>query len=402
MSTARKSQPAVAHVAGLRPLRAVTVLLLLAGLALNFASGCRPSPAPAAPAPPPEVEFILPLRQTVVDFEEFSGRTAASETVELRSRVSGYLLKVNFEDGAWVREGETLFEIDARSFRAEVERATAAIEQLKARIDRLRRQENRAQQLLATNAVSQDSYELLRSDLDESIAGLDAALATRELAALNLAFTKVQAPISGRISRRMVDAGNLIRADESILATIVTSDPLHVFFDMNERTVLRTRRLQAEGNPEVSGGSAASGGLGTVVRIALADESTYVREAVVDFIDNHVDPQTGTLRFRATLRNQGDLLAPGLFVRVWFPIGGPHEALTVPEEALASDQGQRCVYVVDDNDQIVYRRIRAGMLVDGRRVVESGLDDGERVVVTGLQRIRPGKKVVAKESVSDR
>lgn len=358
-------------------------------LLMGTTTGCNRANAVATtPAKTPEVEvkFVRPTQDIVTDFEEFNGRTHATETVDIRARVSGYLDHVRFDDGAIVNEGDLLFEIDPRSYKAEVERTAAAIEQLQVRIERLQRQDRRAQQLIQSNAISEEAYDLLQTELNEAVAAHAAAIASHELADLNLEFTTIEAPISGQISRRLVDKGNLVRNDETLLATIVKTNPLYVYFDVSERTLLRLRRLQQSN----TGGTQEP----IQVQIALADETEFSRTATVDFADNHVDPLTGTLRMRATVDNAQGLLAPGLFVRLRFPIGAPHPALLVPEEALATDQGQRCLYVIDDDEKIVYRRVQVGALREGRRVILDGITAVDRIVVTGLQRIRPGAKVI--------
>ncbi len=362
--------------------------ILIVGCGLSWISGCTPVPATAAKAVAPTVEYVLPTEETVREYEIFNGRTAAAESVDIRARVGGYLLNISFADGAIVEKGDVLFQLDARGFQAEADRAAASLEQLKVRIERLRKQDSRAQQLLLSNTISPDAFDQLHSELNEAIASLGAADATLKLAKLNVEYSKIQSPISGKISRRLVDVGNLVSADDSVLATIVTTDPLHIYFDMNERTALKTRRSQYEGQ--------SSGEIGLKVDIGLADETGFLHEAVVNFVDNHIDFATGTLRLRAELPNSDNLLTPGLFVRVQYPIGKPHQALLIPEESLATDQGQRCVYVVDDEDKIAYRRVSVGPLNAGRRVIETGLQPNERVVVKGLQRVRTGDKVNGK------
>ncbi len=221
----------------------------------------------------------------------------------------------------------------------------------------------------------------------------EAAKASLETAQLNLSFTKIASPITGRISRRLVDPGNLVRADETPLANIVSVDPIYAYFDIDERTALRLRRLILDGKlPGVQEGKMN-------VQLALADEDQFLVTGTIDFFDNQIEAGTGTLRLRAVIRNERGLLSPGLFVRVRIPIGVPHAALLVREESLGTDQGQRFIYVVDEQNQIDYRRVKVGFLSDGKRVIESGLKPGERVVVTGLQRVRPGAKVEPKSFV---
>lgn len=361
------------------------MLAAIALLASCFV-GCKPPETPKAPKPA-EVFVATPTQQTVTDQEEFTGRTHAKETVELRARVTGYLKAVEFKDGALVKEGDLLFEIDDGPYKAEAERATAAVEQAKAKLERLTRQEIRVKQLLATKAISQENYDQVAFDRSEALAALGAATATQGLADLNLGYTKVYAPISGRIGRKLIDVGNLVRADETPLANIVSLDPIQAYFDIDERTVLRIRRLIAEGKVRSARDHAVE------VEIGLADHNDFPLKGTIDFIDNQIEASTGTLRARAEIPNKNFLLSPGFFVRLRMPIGDPHQALLVPEEALGSDQGHRFLYVLDDANKVTYRRVQVGPLRDGKRVIESGIAANERVVVEGLQRVKRGEIV---------
>lgn len=356
-------------------------------------SGCRPPAAPPPPPKPPEVFVSFPIEEVVTETEEFTGRTMAVNTVEIRSRVTGYLDKILFEDGADVKEGELLAEVDPRSYKAELDKARAATAQSKARLERMSRQLTRARQLIETKTISQEDFELSESEHREAMATLDAAFANQDVAELNLSFTKIVAPLSGHISRRLVDPGNLVKADETPLATIVSLNPIHAYFDVDERTVLRIRRLIQQGKIE------SARDRETRVQIGLADEEDFPLEGTVNFIDNQVDSTTGTLRLRAVITNDYRFLAPGMFVRVRVPIGAPHPAMLVREEALGADQGQRYVYVVDDQEVIAYRRVKVGMSRGRHRVIEGDLKLKDRVVVSGLQRVRPGTKVAAKPYV---
>ena len=266
----------------------------------------------------------------------------------------------------------------------------AVVDQTQARIERLKRQEQRANKLFHTHAITAEEYDLATFDLAEAQASLNAAIATKELAELNLSFTNVTSQISGRISRRMVDPGNLVKADETPLTTIVSMDPMYAYFDIDERTVLRLRRLLQAGKIQSMDESKLN------AQFALADEEKFSLTGEINFLDNQIDPSTGTLRVRAVIANPKELLSPGLFLRLRLPVGNPHRAVLVREEALGTDQGQRFVYVIDDKDEVVYRRVKVGLLTGGRRVIDEGLQPSERVVVTGLQRVRPGIKVAPK------
>lgn len=367
--------------------RGYLVPVVLAACAL---SGCQDNTAKPAQAKPPEVFIALPTREVVTEFEEFTGRIMAVQTVEIRARVTGYLDKALFKDGTDVKEGELLFEVDPRSYKADAAKAAAAVVQSKAHLDRLNLQETRAKQLLKSKAMSQEEFELISFDRAEAEASLGAATATKELADLNLSFTKITAPLSGRISRRLVDPGNLVKADETPMATIVSLDPIYAYFDVDERTVLRLRRLIQEGKIPSARQSMV------MVKLALADEEDFTIDGVINFVDNQVESSTGTLRVRAVIDNPKLLLSPGMFARLRFPVGVPHEALLVREEALGADQGQRFLYVVNAQDEIEYRRVKVGLLHKGQRVIETGINPTDRIVVTGLQRVRPKSKVTTK------
>lgn len=399
MPTAQSSSAVRFHVYWGWAIASTLVVLSVSGCARTMA---QPKDAP----PPPSVTYTLPAKDLVTEYEEFTGRTAASNVVEVRSRVSGYLQERLFRDGDTVKKGELLFQIDPRPFAAEVARAAANIDQYEARSQRLELQTSRAKQLIDKQAISQDDFETIQFDGNEARATLKAAIAARDAAQLNLDFTKVTAPISGRISRRLVDVGNLVKADDTLLVTIVASDPLYVYFDVDERTLLRLRRLAKDGkivplkkdwDKENASDENHVAGTPILVNYALADEDGYPDDnppAQVTFEDNQVDPATGTLRFRAVIDNEKGLLSPGLFMRLRFPIGEAHEALLIPESVLISDQGKRSVYVIGEDNTIKSRDVTVGVLdPKGRREILAGLKYGDRVVSKDLQRVPLGKPV---------
>jgi membrane fusion protein, multidrug efflux system len=356
------------------------------------APGCQTTEAKPVAKKPAEVFVAAPTVDTVTEFEEFTGRTTAVNTVEIRSRVSGYLDQVLFHDGADVKAGQLLCVIDDRSYKATAANAAAMIAQAVARRDSLINQDRRLRELRRSNAVSEEQYETIAFQRAEADAAVTAAEAQKQLADLNVTYTRVVAPLAGMISNRRVDPGNLVKADETMLATIVSIDPIYAYFDVNERTVLRLRRLIQLGQIESADDARV------IVQVSLADEEDFQRRGTIDFLDNQIDPNTGTQRVRAVISNPDRLLSPGLFVRLRFPVGAPHQALLVQEESLGTDQGQRFLYVVNEKDEIAYRRVKVGILTHGRRVIEEGLKPGERVVVNGLQRVRPGDKVTTKSS----
>ncbi|MFO1001330.1 MAG: efflux RND transporter periplasmic adaptor subunit [Planctomycetaceae bacterium] len=365
---------------------------------LAYCAGCnRVEKKPEAP-PPMSVMFVSPVTEEVTEFEEFTGRTAATEVVELRARVSGYLDDITFDDGALVSAGQVLFKIDDRQFVAEEERATAAVQQIEARIKRLTSQLRRSEELMAKKALSQNELETAQYDLDEANAALKEAQAALNVAHLNVQFATIKAPLSGQIGRSMVDRGNIVATDQTALATIVPLDPIHVYFDIDERTVLRLRRLEKTGTIVNAMKEQVH------VGIALADSDEFGIEGKVDFLDNQIDPATGTLRARATILNTDGLLTPGLFVRLKFPIGKAEPALLIPEEAMASDQGRPFVYVVGkDGEKSIAeaRSVELGPLVGQRRVIRTGLAMDDRVIVTGLQRLRRKMEINPKPATSD-
>ena len=366
------------------------LLLITAALLWTSQSGCRKAPPPPVQPKPLSVFHVLPEQREVIEEEEFTGRMEAVERIELRSRVSGYLQEISFDEGHPVKSGQTLFKIDARPFQAEEQRAAAAVRQFEARAKRLESQEQRARALFEKRAMSEEEYEAIRFELTEAQASHAAAIASHQTAQLNLQFTSVQAPLSGIIGMRQVDPGNLVVQDQTLLAVIVPVERLDVLFDLDERTVLRLRRLEQQGLVQSPLQSPVK------VRIALADSTEFNIEGTVDFLDNQIDSATGTLRARASVSNDTGLLSPGMFVRLRYPIGQPAPALLIPEESLASDQGRPFVFLAVEKDGRTIaeaRYIEPGPLQGALRVVRSGLQPQDRVIVTGLQRLRRNAEV---------
>ncbi|OWK47355.1 efflux RND transporter periplasmic adaptor subunit [Fimbriiglobus ruber] len=373
---------------------------------LGLAVGCaRPAP-PIVQTKPAEVVIDNPIAREITDFEDFPGRTDAVNAIDLRSRVTGYLDSVHFKDGSDVKQGDLLFKIDPRVYKAELERTEAALEQARARDARLKKDHERA---LGLKGVSAEELDRIAGDKAEAEAGVAVAIAARRLAQQNVEYTEIHAPLSGRMSRRYADPGNLIKADDTILSSVVQIDPIHVNFDIDDRTMLHARRLIQEGKMTSSRVKAME------VKVGLPDEEGFSLTGIVNFTDNKIDPGTGTLRARAVVDNKifannsqsGEgkssfLLSPGLFVRVRIPIGHPHASVLVPEEAVGTDQGQKFVYILNEKDEVVYRKVRLGRTINNLRVVEPdetgklNLSDKDRVIVSGLQRVRPGVKVTPK------
>jgi RND family efflux transporter MFP subunit len=367
------------------------------GLILAFAllvAGCAPThPAPLA-APPASVTVSYPVERAVIDHADFTARTAAVESVEVRARVWGYLDKVNFKEGSLVKKGDVLFEIDPRTYQAAVEQAQALIVQAEAELRFKESQFKRYQKLVATGSITREEFEQVQSERDVVAATIGSRQADLRQRELDLGFTKVLAPISGRVSRMLVTEGNLVQSGENgggtLLTTLVSVDPIYAFFDVDEHTVLRVRQLIREGKVRSARETEWP------VALGLASDEGFPRRGAINFVDNQVNPKTGTLRLRGVFRNSDQTLDPGFFGRVRVPIGQPHDALLVTDRAIDNDQGQKIVYVVNEKNEVAQRPVRTGALHDGLREIVDGLKPGERVVVNGLQQVRPGMTAESK------
>ncbi len=382
---------------------------------LGWAAGCaRPTPPPVA-TKPPQVMVERPTVHSVTDYEEFTGHTEAFKKVEVRAAVSGYLDAVLFKDGEFVEEGRPLFQIDRRVYAAQKASAKAAVEKARADLAFAEASLRRTETGRTGGAIGQEEYDRAVAARDGAKANLDAAVANQELAETNLGYTTITARYSGRLDRRTVDPGNYVQSNNGNtasppLTTLVVLDPIYATFEIDERTLLRIRRLIAEGRIR----SAREGGL--AVLVGVADQEGFPMRGDVDFAANVVDPTTGTLTVRAEMKNPtiqsgvlsavvgpaaaedanrrgSKLLSPGMFIRIRLPIGAAHDALMIPEEALGSDQGAKFVFVVDDKDVVTQRTVKVGTQEGRLRVIEGGLAATDRVVVNGLQRVRPGAKV---------
>jgi RND family efflux transporter MFP subunit len=368
------------------PIAAVVILGLSSVLV-----GCARAPSEAPASAPLPVMVSHPVERDVTDYADFTARTAAVDSVEMRARVWGYLEKVNFKEGDVVEKGDVLFEIDPRIYRAALDQAKAEVERQKAQRDLDEIEFRRSTALLRRNAVSREELDQAVARRGVSRAGLAAAEARVEQAELDLGYTKVTAPVSGRASRYVVTVGNLIQAGDqgggTLLTTIVSVDPMYAYFDVDEHTALRVRQLVREGKAD----SPRDGGF--PVSLGLANEEGHPHQGTVNFVDNQVNPKTGTIRLRGVFPNKDQVLLPGLFARVRTPIGRPHQALLVSERALDTDQGQKILYVVNDKNEVAIRPVRLGALHNGLREIADGLKPGEQVVVDGMQNVRPGVTV---------
>ncbi|MCC2954350.1 efflux RND transporter periplasmic adaptor subunit [Massilia sp. IC2-477] len=327
----------------------------------------------------PAVSAALVLEKPVAKTQEFSGRLEAVEVVEIRPRVRGYITAVNIQPGAEVKKGDVLFVIDPRPYQAEADRAIAAANAAMARADLARLELQRAERLLADRAIAQREFEERAATYKELDATARAVQAQCEAARLNLAYTKVLAPIDGRVSKAEITLGNLVD-ETAMLTSIVSLDRIYASFDGDEQTYLRV-------------GSRAQRGQPTVVSVGLASETGFPHKGKLEFIDNRLDPRTGSVRMRATLPNSDRSLVPGLFARVLVGSGIPENAIVIDDRAVGTDQSRKYVMVVNAQNKTEYRPVILGPMADGLRVVNKGLRRGEIIIVNGLQRVRPGAEV---------
>ena len=362
-------------------------------LALAVMVGCSGSHAETAAPPPPQVTAAPVLIKPVSQWDDFSGRVEAVQSVELRPRVSGYIDKVNYTEGEEVKKGDVLFTIDARSYQAEYDRARAELTRARTQASLARSESDRAKKLSDQQAISTETWEQRRAAADQSGAAVQAAQAALDAAALNLEFTKVRAPINGRAGRAMVTAGNLVTAGDSasVLTTLVSLDTVHVYFDADEGTFLRYSQMARKGERPSERDSELP------VKVGLSGEEGYPHTGKVDFLDNQVTRSTGTIRVRALLDNADRAFTPGLFARVQLLGSGQFEAMLIDEKAVLTDQDRKYVYVVDDKNTAQRRDIVLGRGAEGLRIVQQGLKAGDRVIIDGVQKVfMPGMPVQAK------
>src|SRR6267154_2329562 len=340
-------------------------------------------------APPAVVSVIQPVARDVVEWDEYIGRLESPETVDIRARVSGYLDKVHFKEGKEVKKGDLLFTIDRRPYQAEYDRAEADHERAESQADLAKNDAERAKRLIATKAISEEDFDTKTKTYNSALAAVKSAKAAFDSAKLNLEFTEIRAPIQGRISRALVTEGNLVSGGLSgtgatLLTTIVSLDPLYCYGDADERAILKYIRLSKEGKRISARDEQIPAEMG------LADEVGFPHKGYMDFVDNRIDPNTGTLRARGVFPNPDHSLSPGFFARLRIPGSGKYPALLIPDRALGSDQAQKFVYVINAEKKVEFRPVKIGSLVDGLRVVKEGLKPGEQIIVEGLMRVRPG------------
>jgi RND family efflux transporter MFP subunit len=353
-------------------------------------TGCdKPAQQPAASAPPP-VTVAQPTKRTVTDWDEFTGRFEAVQQVQIRARVTGFVTGVEFKDGAFVKTGDLLYVIDPRQYEATAEQARGQLADAKAKIELAERELARAEQLIKTQAVAESIVDQRRQQLESAQAAVLQAEGALRRAELDVEFTKIKSPIDGRVSRHLVTVGNLVQGSESgatLLTSIVSLDPIHVYFDMDESIYLKNNQLWFEGKRPSSRDTP------NPVQIILSGETKPSREGKMDFLDNRLDVGTGTLRGRALVPNQDLSILPGQFARVRVIGSAPYEALLLPDAAIASDQSRKIVFVVKSDDTVEAKPVTLGPIDDGLRVIREGLAPDDRVIVEGLQRARIGAKV---------
>ena len=368
---------------------ALPLLTLSAGILLALAiAGCSSRAAENAGGPPPaDVSVATVLAKNVRQWDEFTGRIAAVESVELRPRVSGYIDRVAYQEGQEVHKGDLLFVIDQRPYQAQLAQAQAQLERARSDAKLAQTQDARAQALIEAKAISREDFESRHAASASGNAAVRAAEAAVRSAELNLQFTEVRSPISGRAGRALVTAGNLAQADGTLLTTVVSLDPMYVYFDSDEQTYLRYNAQSHKGNRAAESDP---------VRVGLANEADYPHRGTVDFIDNQVDPNTGTIRARAVLPNPDRVFTPGLFARVQLQGSAEFKALLIDDKAVLTDQDRKYVYVVGPDHTAQRRDVTLGSMVDGLRVVTSGLSASDQVVVDGVQKVFfPGMPVKA-------
>ncbi len=364
---------------------------ILAAAVLTACSGSHAEEA--GMPPPPSVSAAPVLVKQVSQWDDFSGRVEAVESVELRPRVSGYIDKVNYVEGQEVKKGDVLFTIDARSYRAELDRATAELNRARTQAQVSRSEADRARRLSDQQAISTETWEQRRAVSEQALAQVQAAQAAVDAARLNMEFTQVRAPINGRAGRAMVTAGNLVTAGDSasVLTTLVSLDKVHVYFDADEGTFLRYAQMARKGERPSERDSELP------VKVGLSGEDGYPHEGKVDFLDNQVTRSTGTIRVRALLDNADRAFTPGLFARVQLLGSGQFQAMLIDDKAVLTDQDRKFVYVVDKDNKAQRRDIQLGRNADGLRIVEQGLKAGDRVIIDGVQKVfMPGMPVQAK------
>ena len=348
-------------------------------------TACSNSQAEAPPSPPPEVDAVQVVTKSVRQWDEFTGRIAAIGAVDIRPRVSGYIDRIAFKEGDMVKAGDLLFVIDPRPYRATYDSAVAQLERARASAQLAESQYKRAETLVKTSVVSVDTYDTRSAALGQTSADMHAAEAALATAKLNLDFTEVRSPIAGRVSRALLTLGNLVQADQTVLTSVVSQDPVYVYFQPDEQSFLRYRELARKGERANSENA---------VRVGLASETGFPHSGTVNFVNNQVDAATGTINVRATAPNPDGVFVPGLYARVQLEGRAEYMAMLIDDKAIMTDQDRKYVYVLGPEDMAKRKDIVLGSVHDGLRLVQSGLDANDKVIVAGLQKIfAPDTKV---------
>lgn len=372
------------HRRGLASIATLATLLLLNACGKGNAEG---GGAPGGAPPAPTVSVATVMQKEVSDGDEFSGRFEATDFVEVRPRVAGYLTKVHFQAGSLVKKGDLLFTIDPRPFEADAAKADADLKRAETSRELARAEVTRAEKLLAATAISQQEFDQRTATLKDQESAGKAARAALTSARLNTEYAAIRAPISGRISRAEVTVGNLVTPGTTMLTTIASQDPIHVYFDIDEQQLLKYESLRKTSS------DAGAGAGKNLISLGLNNENNYPHQGRVDFIDNRLDARTGTIRGRAVFDNKDRLFTPGVFAKLKLASAGTYNAVLITDRAIGTDQSKKFVLVVDKENKANYREIKLGPLVDGLRVVKEGLQPGESIIVNGLQRVRPGIQV---------
>lgn len=364
---------------------------LMLAVTLMAVTGCgNHDDAASKQGPLPTVKIAQPMSQEVTEWDEYTGRIEATNSVDVRARVSGYLEKVNFKAGDRVRKGDLLFQIDPKPFTAQLNYAEAELERAKSRHELAKNDLERSERLFRAKAISEEEHDARSKGLREAVAAVQSAEANVYTARLNLEYSQVRSPIDGRIGRELITVGNVVNgsgAEATVLTFIVSTDPVYVYVDADERSVLKYRR-QAQ-----QGGRGSLGEERTPVELAVADEVNFPHHGQLDYESPREDTATGTVTLRGVFANPDGLLSPGFFARMRVRGSAPYPAILLPDRAIGTDQGQRFIWVVNQDNQVEYRKVELGAHIGQSRVITQGLKPEEWVVVEGIQKIKPGAKV---------
>lgn len=370
----------------------------IAGLATLFAGCSQNAPAKQQQMPPPAVTVAPVAQQEVVEWDEFTGRTEPVESVDVRPRVSGYIKEVKFQSGQLVKKGDVLFVIDPRWNQAEYDKLAADAERAQVQFDNAKREADRSGQLLENKAISTEEADSRVARFKAAKAALASAEAARDFAKLDLDYTQVRSPIDGRVSRAYLTEGNYvsgIAGAATMLTTVVSVNPVYVYVDVDEDTLLKYNTLAAQKKLEIDGDGKVP------VELQLGDEESFPHRGHIESFDNKLDPNTGSILLRAVFDNPDGRIVPGLFARIRVPLSDKHPAVLVSEKAIGTDQAQKYVLTLTQSNTVAYQAVKLGPVINGMRVIRSGLKPGEKIVVNGLQRVRPGSPVQPQEQVAE-